>query len=485
MTNDRQLGLIDDLRPTQDDLQIPPSVPLKSTGVPVSTADYTLFLISQAFSELGDHLWALGLRNFLFENSPWTPAAGLAAIFLIQAIPVFLFAPWLTQSIGQRWRTVALTADVGRLVVTLAFAGFLWLKAETLENKSLVFALLGVQFLLELGTLVFQNCRNCLVPVLFPGKGDISRAHLWANVASLSAAGLVPLIFLVILPTGQKIQTSWLMWAALIDAVTFAISGLALVALKRSAKLRNLQNETQTETTIPASFFGQFKLGLQTARKYPAVVKILAYSFFYNLLLMGPVEIGLVTFLRRDLGLPPVSLAINLLLFLAGIIAGTFAANALWKSHDGNHMSRFSYSILWDGVTFFPICLFAAFQSQLSESAFLIGLAVLFFAHYTIVPFVKVSRLAAIQTLSHQRDWSSLLGFHAVAVEGAAAVSVVCVALLIPDLQGATLLALGGAGATVCGIMGIFGLVRKVSDLQSNPTSTQSTADSAGRIQHT
>ncbi|MFZ9521363.1 MAG: hypothetical protein ACO3A4_12895, partial [Silvanigrellaceae bacterium] len=83
----------------------------------MSWADYSIFIVSQAFSEIGDHLWALGLRNFLFENSPWTPAAGLAAVFIIQAIPVFLFGPWISQKIKQRWRTVAITADAGRLLV--------------------------------------------------------------------------------------------------------------------------------------------------------------------------------------------------------------------------------------------------------------------------------------------------------------------------------------------------------------------------------
>jgi hypothetical protein len=426
----------------------------------LSISDYALFLVSQALSELGDHLWALGLRNFVFENSPWTPAAGLAAFFLIQAIPLFLFAPWLTQSIGQRWRSVALAADAGRMAVTLAFAVFLLFTGERLGNSHVVFSLLAFQFLLELGTLVFQNCRNCLVPVLFPDSGDISKAHLWANVASLSAAGIVPLIFILALPTGRQIQIEWLMWAAFIDAVTFALSGAALIALKGSKRLRECEAAVQPAKGSGNSFWGYFRSGIETARKYPAVAGILIYSFFYNLLLMGPFEIGLVTFLRRDLALPPVSLALNLLLFLAGIIAGTFAANALWNQKKTHHMKRFAYSILWDGLTFFPICLFAAFKNSLSGPMFLTGLCLLFFAHYTIVPFVKVSRLAAIQTLSDKSDWSTLLGFHALAVEGAAAVSVIAVALLVPDMQGITLLAVGGLGATLCGILGIVRLVR-------------------------
>ncbi|NBX18481.1 MAG: hypothetical protein EBR09_14080 [Proteobacteria bacterium] len=446
-----------DSQPAQDGLQGQLiSAPTRS---PMKIGEYALFLISQAFSELGDQLWALGLKNFFFENSPWTPAAGLAALFVVQAIPLFLFAPWLTQGIGQRWRGVALAADAGRMAVTLAFAVFLWVSDRPDTPAEIIVPLLAVQFLLELGSLVFQNCRNCLVPVLFHNPADISRAHLWANVASLSAAGIVPLIFLLAMPAGQKIRVDWLMWAAFIDAITFAVSGIALLALKNSAKLKEQMPATLSAQPGSGSFAAQLRQGIATAQKYPAVMSVLKYSFVYNLLLMGPVEIGLVTFLRRDLALPPVSLAVNLLLFLCGIIAGTFAANFFWKHADARHMKRFSYSVFWDGITFFPVCLFALFQKSLSEHFFLAGLCFLFFAHYTLVPFVKVSRLAAIQTLSERSDWSTLLGFHAIAVEGAAAVSVVAVAMIMPDLNGVTLLALGGAGATLCGIMGIYRLV--------------------------
>lgn len=441
-------------------------------------SDYSLFLISQAFSEIGDHLWALGLRNYLFENSPWTPAAGLAAIFIIQAIPVFLFGPWLTQSIRLRWRSIALMADVVRLMVTLGFATFVYVRGQNQSSRDLIYTLLGAQFVLELGTLVFQNCRNCLVPVLYPKEQDISRAHLWANVASLSAAGFVPLLFLLALPTGGKIQIDWLMWAAIIDAITFAISGVALIALKRSHKLNNLQSSPEQSTQSTFSPLALLKQGLETARKYPTVMKILLFSFLYNFFLMGPVEIGLVTFFRRDLNLPPVSLAINLLLFLAGILAGTLLANAVWKTRNAAHLKRFSHSIFWDGVTFFPICLYALLRDKLPHSIFLIGLCVLFFAHYMVVPFVKVSRLAAIQTHTDKRDWSSLLGFHAIAVEGAAAISVVLVAFFLPDLSGSTLLAWGGLGATLCGLLGIFGLVQSSPSVEYSHVHTDSLAQS-------
>lgn len=419
-------------------------------------SDYTLFLISQAFSELGDHLWALGLRNYLFENSPWTPAAGIAAVFIVQAIPVFLFGPWLTQSIGRRWRTIALSADAGRMAITLGFAVLLLTQGGSLTSSAVVFTLLAAQFLLELGTLVFQNCRNCLVPVLYSRPNDVARAHLWANVASLSAAGLVPLFFLAAMPAGEHIRVEWLMWAAFIDAITFTISGIALLALKRSSTLRQIESSAQEIPQPVSSPVGLLRQGITTARKYPAVVRILLFSFLYNLLLMGPVEIGLVTFLRQDLGLPPVALAINLLVFLGGIFAGTLLANAVWKSGSAHHMRRFSYSIFWDGVTFFPICLFALLKNKLPATLFQLGLVLLFFAHYMIVPFVRVSRLAAIQTQASKDDWSSLLGFHAIAVEGAAAVSVIFVAFLLPEQSGNSLLAWGGSGATLCGVAGLY-----------------------------
>ncbi|MFZ9521795.1 MAG: hypothetical protein ACO3A4_15095, partial [Silvanigrellaceae bacterium] len=377
-------------------------------------------------------------------------------------IPVFLFGTWISQKIQQRWRTVAITADAGRLLVTLAFAIFLFFQGESTESRDVVFILLAAQFLIEIGTIVFQNCRHCLIPVLYPNPEDIPRAHLWANVASLSAAAIVPLIFLTALPAGSKIQIEWLFWAALTDASTFLISGAALLLLKNSQRLRNLHSEVDSQSESSGnSPIRQFQQGIRTVGKYPEVLKILIFSFLYNLLLMGPVEIGLVTFLRKDLNLPPASLAINLLVFVGGLFAGTLVANSFWKSKQADHLRRFSHSILWDGITFFPICAFAFLQDKMTYNVFLSGLCILFLLHYMLVPFVRVSRLAAIQTLSNSRDWSSLLGFHSVAVEGAAAVSVVIVAFAFPESSGTLLLGAGGLGATLCGIFGIQFLKRK------------------------
>lgn len=419
----------------------------------MTSSDYWLFLLSQALSELGDHLWSLGLRNYLFENSPWTPAAGLAAVFVLQAIPVFMFGPWLTARIGRRWRTTAIAADLLRMTVTAAFTGYLFLRGGDLSQMALIFLLLATQLFLEAGSLIFQNCRNCLIPALYPNPSDISRAHLWANVASLSAAGIVPLLFVLAMPSQSKIQIEWLVFAGLIDTFSFAISAAALFALKRSKRLSEF--EGIHEPISSTSFMNYFTEGYKTVKKYPGVGKILVFSFVYNICLMGPFEIGHVTFFRKDLALPPSSLAINLLLFLAGIFIGTVVANRVWKNPQASHVRRFSKSIFCDGITFFPICIFAAFKDSIPEFVFLPGLAALFLFHYALVPFVKVSRLAGIQTLADKGDWSSILGFHAVAVEGASALSVIAVALLFPDLTGTTLLAMGGIGAAVCGVFGL------------------------------
>jgi hypothetical protein len=265
----------------------------------------------------------------------------------------------------------------------------------------------------------------------------------------------VPLIFITVLGSQKQIQTEWLIWAAIIDAISFGISALALFALRRSARLKDAETQAANESHSKSTFFSQFSTGFEIARKYPAVARLLIYSFFYNIFLMGPFEIGHVTFLRRDLGLPPVALAVNLLLFLGGILIGTLAANSLWKSGNSQHLQRFSKSIFWDGMTFFPICLFVFLKGKIPDPVFLSILSALFLFHYAMVPFVKVSRLAGIQTQAEKSEWSALLGFHAVAVEGAAAISVIFVALVIPDISGTLLLAIGGAGATLCGLLGM------------------------------
>lgn len=414
--------------------------------------EYLLFLAAQALSELGDHLWLLGLRNYFFENSPWTPAAGLAIVFVLQAIPVFLFGPWLTSRIGGNWRKVAISSDIFRLLATLAFALFIIVGQQTTHNQEVIFALLGVQLALEAGSLIFQNCRNCLIPHLYPKQNQLDQAHLWANVASLSAAGIVPLLFFVALPSGDQISLSWLVTAALVDSLSFGLSAASLFILKYSKRVRAI--ERKNSDTLDETHTSRVSSWIQVYKKYPAAARILAFSFFYNLLLMGPFEIGHVTFLRNDLGLPPSVLAVNLLLFLLGIFAGTFAANRVWKRNGTNHFERFTKAIVWDGLTFLPICFFSFLRNYIPNSVFLIGISVLFLFHYAMVPFVRVSRLAGIQSSTEQKDWSSILSLHAVAVEGASAVSVILVALLFHDVSGVWLLAIGGVAAAVTGFVG-------------------------------
>lgn len=429
--------------------------------------EYILFLAAQALSELGDNLWLIGLRNYFFENSPWTPAAGLALVFVLQAIPVFLFGPWLTSRIDGRWRRVALSSDIFRLLVTLLFVVYVSNRAPAAHDIEVIFALLAVQLALEAGSLIFQNCRNCLVPSLYPHKKRIDQAHLWANVASLSAAGIVPLLFFIAIPSGDKISLEWLISAAIVDAVSFGLSALSLFALKYSPRVEAIEKTTRHQSSELTE--GRLSSWIGVCKRYPAATRILSYSFFYNLVLMGPFEIGHVTFLRNDLQLPPSVLAVNLLLFLLGIFAGTFAANRAWKNNSANHFQRFSKAIVWDGLTFLPICAFSYFKDHLPQSIFLIGISLLFLFHYAMVPFVRVSRLAGIQSVTNQKDWSAILSLHAVAVEGAAALSVIAVALLWHDVSGVLLLAAGGIAATVTGLFGTARLLNNAAGQPNQP----------------
>lgn len=436
--------------------------------------DYILFLAAQALSELGDHLWLIGLRNYFFENSPWTPAAGLAIVFLLQAIPVFLFGPWLTSRIEGRWRHVAIFSDTFRLLATLTFAVLVLSRQSHTSDMQVIVALLLVQLGLEAGSLIFQNCRNCLIPTLYPHKNQLDQAHLWANVASLSAAGIVPLLFFVAFPTGGQMTLNWLVTAALVDALSFGLSAVSLYVLGFSKRMKNAEQEQYHQRQFRkksrlSSWYG-------VCKQYPAATRILLYSFVYNIVLMGPFEIGHVTFLRTDLKLPPSVLAVNLLLFLLGIFAGSIAANKIWKNDKANHFQRFTKSIVWDGLTFLPICAFSFLRESMPQALFLTILSVLFFLHYAMVPFVRVSRLAGIQSVTNEKDWSSILSLHAVAVEGAGAISVIVVALLWHDTAGVWLLASGGLAAAVTGIIGTTALHFKapagaVADIQNDTQS--------------
>jgi hypothetical protein len=430
----------------------------------MSNWEYIVFLAAQALSELGDHLWLIGLRNYFFENSPWTPAAGLAVVFLLQAIPVFIFGPWLTSKIDSRWRRIALSSDVFRLLATLTFVLYISNTNRGDNNENVVFVLLAVQLALEAGSLIFQNCRNCLIPTLYPQKNRIDQAHLWANVASLSAAGVVPLLFFIAIPSGEKISLDWLVRAAMVDTVSFALSAASLFVLKFSKRVRKIEQTAHLQSS--GLKHGRLSSWVEVCKRYPAAARILLYSFFYNLLLMGPFEIGHVTFLRRDLQLPPSVLAVNLLLFLLGIFAGTFAANRAWKNSNTKHFQRFAHAIVWDGLTFLPICLFYFLKDQLPQSLFLAGISALFLFHYSMVPFVRVSRLAGIQSETDPKDWSAILSLHAVAVEGAGALSVIAVALLWHDVPGVLLLALGGIAAAMTGLLGTAAVWKKAVQLQ-------------------
>jgi hypothetical protein len=278
----------------------------------------------------------------------------------------------------------------------------------------------------------------------------------------LSAAGVVPLLFFIALPSGGKVSLDWLVSAAIVDAVSFGLSAASLFTLKYSKRVKAIEQSSQQQSVDHEN--GKLSSWVAVYKRYPAAARILLYSFFYNLVLMGPFEIGHVTFLRSDLQLPPSVLAVNLLLFLLGIFAGTFAANRSWKNGSSNHFQRFANAIVWDGLTFLPICIFSLLKDQIPRPLFLSGISILFLFHYAMVPFVRVSRLAGIQATTNQKDWNAILSLHAVAVEGAGALSVIAVALLWHDVSGVSLLAAGGIAATVTGLLGTVGVWNKKNE---------------------
>lgn len=85
--------------------------------------------------------------------------------------------------------------------------------------------------------------------------------------------------------------------------------------------------------------------------------------------------------------------------------------------------------------------------------------------HYAMIPYVRITRLSAIQKTAPEKHWSVLLGFHALAVDGAAALSVVVTAFIGAKLTGSTLLLIGGLGAALCGGIGMLGAAWKREQL--------------------
>lgn len=204
-----------------------PSLPLPHNR------SFIIFATTQALSLFGDkldYMALLAMVAWFTERHGWNGARVLSTVPVIMALPAVLFGP-LAGVLADRWdrRAVMVGADIGRTLLVAAVP-FVALATGSL---GLIYAVAFMVFLLGV---LFQAARMATIPNIV-GVDRVLGANSLMNVAGRVATVLGTLC-------GGMI-VDWSGWSRLginppwaagyyIDALTYAVSVIALLAVYRS-----------------------------------------------------------------------------------------------------------------------------------------------------------------------------------------------------------------------------------------------------------
>ncbi|MFJ1751884.1 MFS transporter [Kitasatospora sp. NPDC088134] len=284
----------------------------------VINRDYTRLWAGQAVSLVGDHVFdttvVLWVGTVLFAGDRLAPVA-VAAVLATVAAVTFLVGP-VAGVFVDRWdrrRTMLVTDTVrGLLVGGLALLAFL--PVERVPRGLLLGALLALVALVTAGAQFFNPARFAYLGDVVPEAGDRARAAA-VGQATLGCAALVgpPLAAPLLFTVGPG-------WALVLDALTFAVSALAI-------------GRVRVPSALPAGgeapgFRREFGAGLRFFRATPVLRAALVSVL---LVTVGSGTLGAlgVFFVPENLGAPASWYGVLGMSLSVGTLAGALWAGRL------------------------------------------------------------------------------------------------------------------------------------------------------------
>lgn len=199
-----------------------PNAPLgASSGAPSEpfiNADFARLWVAQASSQMGDRVHQLALMWWTLQTTGSLAYTG--AVLIAATLPAVLLGP-LAGALADRWprKPLMLVCDGLRGVLTLLLAYL------ALSNQLTVPVVIALSALLAALTTLFNPANMAMVPALVPKK-DLMQANAMIET-TMHGAGLVgPAI------GGLVVATAGVGGAFALNALSFAVSGLALLRIK-------------------------------------------------------------------------------------------------------------------------------------------------------------------------------------------------------------------------------------------------------------
>jgi MFS family permease len=265
---------------------------------PLAHRDYRLLAGGMSVSLLGDGVFlvALAWQVYTMSDAP-TALATVGIAMTIPTIACLLIGGAVSDRFDRR--LVMLIADAVRAVVLAALA------ALAVTGALAFWELLAIAVVYGAATAFFNPASDALVPQLLP-------ADKLAQANSLDQL-IRPLALRLAGPAlgGIAVGAIGAGWAFALDAGSFAISVVALVAMSRApasvAGASFADSDTGTET---GSGFREIRAGLRYVRSHAWLWATLVTAAVAYLLFMGPTEVLLPFIVKhrfadgaRDLGL--------------------------------------------------------------------------------------------------------------------------------------------------------------------------------------
>ncbi|WP_432149890.1 MFS transporter [Streptomyces sp. bgisy029] len=227
--------------------------------------DYTRLWIGQAVSSLGDAVFSttlvLWVATVLAEGKTWAPAA-VSGVLLATGAAVLFVGP-LAGVFVDRWDKVAtmLRSEVvrGVLVVTLTTVSFLPVHALPIGLwLALVYATV---LTLNAASQFFTPARFAVIADLVTGDADRARAAGIAQATSQTAWIVGPPL------AAPLLFTAGLQWALLFNALSYAVSYLAIRSIRplpsRTPATTGPDTAPEPAASRTGGLLGEFTAGLR------------------------------------------------------------------------------------------------------------------------------------------------------------------------------------------------------------------------------
>jgi MFS family permease len=298
---------------------------------------YARLWAAQAISQLGDWFSLIAISTWI---SIMTGGSGMAisGLLLAQLLPPVLIGPFAGVLVDRMDRKlVMIISDFGRallrlLLLVVMLSGEIWM----------IYLITVLHFSLSA---VFEPARSALMPSLVR-EGDLVRANILSSVTwsvMLALGGITG---------GSVTEALGITSAILINAFTFALSGVFILLIRPKHTMREVSAEALQAHKNEASFMD----GIRYALRHPAT----AVSLFIKSGAIGSVDAliiiyGTQVFVMGDNG--GFSVGVLFTAFGFGAIAGPLLFNLF---NDGTtkrmrRLIRFAYLLIMLGWTVFGL----------------------------------------------------------------------------------------------------------------------------------